>query len=173
MGAMSSASLLAISSGVQGASSLGQGYAQMGAKVAQGDFEQRMAEMNARRADFLAEDAIKRGERDAAKVKKRGQQVIGAQRAAMAAQGIEVNDGSALAIQEDTAAMAAEDAVTVKNNAWREAWGFRVKAEDTRGAGRMARMSARREGRMSFLTGGMQAAGHFLNAAGQYQKGNE
>lgn len=173
MGTMSSANLLALSSGIQGASSLAQGYVQKEAYKAKGDYEQAMGEINARRAEFQAEDSIKRGERDAAKVKKEGKRLRGAQRAAMAAQGIEVNDGSALAIQEDTAALAAEDATTVKNNAWREAWGFKVQASDYRAAGRMAKMAARREGRTSFLTGGMQAASYGLQGYGQYQKGKE
>lgn len=170
MGA-TSANLLALSSGVQSVSAVGQGYAQSQALKARGDYESRMMELNARRAELSAADAIRRGEKDATEVKKQAKKLVGSQRAAMAAQGIVLDDGSALDIQEDTAAMGAEDAMTVRNNAWREAWGFRTQASDYRGQAKFARMAARNEARTTLLTGGMRALGYGAEAVGHYQKG--
>lgn len=170
MGAMSSANLIALSAGVQGTSSLAGGYAEGQGYAARGRFEQAAANIGADSAEWLAADAIRRGDREATEVKKAGRQVRGAQRASMAAQGINVDSGSALAIQEETADLAEEDAETVKGNAWREAFGYKTQATRMRTEGDLARRAGRKKAQQTFLTGGMQAVGYGLQGYGNYQK---
>ncbi len=50
--------------------------------------------------------------------------MIGRQRAAFASGGIDVNTGSPLDIQADTARFGRLNAMTIRNNAAREAWGY-------------------------------------------------
>lgn len=142
-------------------SSIVQGAAARNAGAAQ----ESLYNTNAKFAELAADDAIKRGDKNAAEVKQAGKRMIGTQRASLAAQGIEVDSGSAQAIQEDTAAITAEDAMTVKNNAWREAWGFKVQAAQDTAKGRFARLEGDAAFGSSLLTGGLKAAGGILKGA--------
>ncbi|KAF0146654.1 MAG: hypothetical protein FD153_1 [Rhodospirillaceae bacterium] len=51
------------------------------------------------------------------------EQLLGEQRTALAANGVVVDDGSAQDIQRDTQTLGAMDALTIRGNAAREAWG--------------------------------------------------
>lgn len=93
-----------------------------------GAYQRQTFEMNAKIAEFQAEDAIRRGDEEANKLLTNVQKLIGSQRTATAAQGIEVDSGSALDIQLDTAALGAVDAQTIKTNAYQEAFGFKAEA---------------------------------------------
>lgn len=57
-------------------------------------------------------------------------QVIGMQRAQLAHSGIDIGSGSALRLQEDTARVGELDALTIRNNAARAAYGYEVQASD-------------------------------------------
>lgn len=166
--AAATSALMMASYGVQGTASLVGSYAQASAQRAQGDYQKKMFEMNARFANLNAEDAIKRGDKEASLVKNRARQMIGAQRSSMAAQGIAVDSGSAMDVQLDTASAGVQDAMTVRNNAWREAWGYRVQAQDLMHQGAMAKIAGRSAASQTLLTGGISAIGSFAKGAGQY-----
>jgi len=131
---------------------------QAGAQREAGLAQQSTADFNARMSELRAVDAIRRGRRASTEVRRRGKTKVGAQRAALAAQGIDISEGSALEIQEETAELSELDALTVKNNAAREALGFKIKAADERFGGELARISANVRASQTILTGGMQAA---------------
>lgn len=143
--------------GALAALQLSSGYSQAQAIEAEGDYQQSIYNINARFADVQAEDAIKRGDKEAIQLKKQAKKLIGSQRVALAAQGIDIESGSALEVQEDTAALAADDVMTIKNNAWKEAWGYRVQAFDFRNRGEFAKLSAKNKARNTLLTSGIQA----------------
>lgn len=92
----------------------------------------RLAEYNAGVSDLLAKDAIDRGEDEARLVGKQVEQVVGSQRATMAANGIDVGFGTAVDLQADTAWQGELDALQIRTNAMREAWGYQVEATDMR-----------------------------------------
>jgi hypothetical protein len=138
------------------------------AMKAQGEYQSRILEDNAKISDFQAQEALKRGDREAKDLKKAGQQLIGSQRAALAAQGIDVNRDDAATVQSQTAGQIAEDAVTLKNNAWREAWGYRVEAQNQRQQAKFARQGAQTNARATLLTGGLQAVNSFADGAYKY-----
>lgn len=140
------------------AGTMANSYQQSQAIKAQARYQSSMLESNRRLADIQAEDAIKRGKDEALKVKRQTKQIVGAQRAAMAAQGLDLGADDALAIQEETRQLGAEDAQTVKNNAWREAWGYRVQAENYSNQATMTSLAAKNEARNTLLTGGLSAA---------------
>lgn len=105
-------------------SSMQQGNAQN----AQAQAAATTARTNAGYANKAAADAITRGTYDADIQRIRTSQSIGTQRAAMAANGGQVNSGSNATIQEDTAQLGELDALTIQNNAAREAYGYKVQA---------------------------------------------
>ncbi|WP_332774437.1 hypothetical protein [Pseudomonas sp. ESBL1] len=113
---------------------------------------------NAAFAGEAANDAIKRGEFEADQSRIDTRNMIGAQRAGFAANGVDVNSGSAADIQDDTAALGELDALTIKNNAAREAWGYRTQQQQNVLAANTARQSGRAGMFGSLLTAGAQGA---------------
>ena len=72
---------------------------------------------------------------DAGRVQEQAQrqktaQMIGAQRAAMAANGIDISSGTPARIQESTGIVGELDALTIRNNAARQAYNYQVQAGD-------------------------------------------
>ncbi len=150
--------MAAASSILLGSAILGGAYSQSQGMRAQGDFQRRQSELNSRFAGMQAEDASKRGEKDAGDYMKKVKGMAGSQRAALAAQGIDVTQGSAADIQAETLELGARDAQTIRNNAFREAWGYRVQAAGVRAQGEMAQIGAYGEARNTMLSGAVRAA---------------
>ena len=151
----------------QGLSGFANAYSQATAYEIQGNYQKNAAEFNAKLAEIQGEDAVRRGDRAAAQVIKQGRQAQGAQRASLAAQGIDVNSGTAAQIQEDTAVLSELDALTVKTNAWRERWGLKVSAVNSTAQGQYLDTAATQASRSTLLTGGLQAA-NTATRAGDY-----
>lgn len=157
-------STLSVLVAAQGAQSLAGAYSQSQALQAEGAASKTLANANARFSDLAADDAVIRGEKEAVRIKRDTKRLIGSQRVALAAQGIDVGSGSALDVQEDTAAFGATDAETARNNAWREAMGYKVQAADQRFRGDFAERSSRSAARSTLLTGGLQAINYGAQA---------
>jgi hypothetical protein len=126
--------------GMQAVTSIVNSYTASQSKKVSQDYESAIYDTNAYISQIQAQDAIKRGEEEARRIKERSRIITGAQRAAMAAQGIEVNEEDALKVQQDTAGLAAMDALDVKNNAWREAWGYSIQADKYSTASRFSKI---------------------------------
>jgi hypothetical protein len=106
---------------------------------AQGLAEQRsaydqagLADYNAQVADLQATDAIDRGRDEESRFRTGVRGLIGSQRAGIAAGNVDVGFGSAVDVQADAAFLGEMDALTIRTNAAREAWGFKVQSEDYR-----------------------------------------
>lgn len=164
--------LMATAAVVAAGTSLANGYAQQQAALGNAAAQKGTADVNARLSTVAADDAIARGEKDAAKIKANARRITGSQRAAMAAQGLDPDVGSGLDLQTDTAVLSSADAATVRNNAWREAWGYRVEAVNATAAGRYAEISGNAAARASILTGSLEATRYGLQA-GYYAKGGK
>lgn len=150
--------LFAASSAVNAVGSAASSYQQSQAIKAQGNYQKNQLQFNAQVAELQATDAINRGNKEASTKKRQTKQIIGSQRAALAAQGIEVNEDTASLIQQDTAGLGAEDVQTIKNNAWREAWGYRVQALDYNSKAGFTSVASRFNSNQTLLTGGLQFA---------------
>ncbi len=120
-------------------------------------YQQSVYESNARMAEIQAMDAVKRGDTASKETQARAKRLIGSQRAALAAQGQDLETGSALQIQQDTAEIGAADALTIRNNAWREAWGYQSQAEQYRTQSIFSGMTASNNSGNTLLTGGLNA----------------
>ena len=154
--------------GLQGGLAINQAIQQSKAIKAQAKYQQQMADTNAKMAELQGSEALRRGEKEAQQIKKQGQRVIGAQRVALAAQGINLDEGTALELQQDTAQQAARDAVTTRNNAYREAWGYKVEALNQTTQGKFIGASAKSQSYNTLMTGGLQALGYGVQGAQNY-----
>lgn len=108
------------------------GAAQAGQSVLQGEQRAATATSNAELLDLKAADALKRGGIAEDIQRNKGAQLMGFQRAAMGASGIQVDSGSGGKVLEQTAAMTELDALNTRTNAMREAWGYSTEAQSQR-----------------------------------------
>ncbi|MDD2709804.1 MAG: hypothetical protein PHV34_17615 [Verrucomicrobiae bacterium] len=107
------------------------------------EYNARIAERNAQQSELLAQDAIARGKIDAEAQRKETALKIGAFQASRGGSGLLVNSGSNLDVREDMAGFGELDALTIENNADREAWQLRNQATDYTLQANLARMSKR------------------------------
>lgn len=149
---------------LQGTSSLSSSIQSAGALKSQGVYEQSVAETNKKIADYQASDALKRGDKAVAEHNKAVRSLLGKQRASLAAQGIDISSGSAADIQSDTQYLGALDALTIKHNAAREAFGYQTQAIGYGAQGRFASLAANNQANNTLLTGGMNFLGAGLKA---------
>jgi hypothetical protein len=124
--------------------------------------EAAVLEYNAKVADLQAQDAIARGNEEENRYRTQVRGLVGSQRVAGAASNVDVGFGSALDVQVDTARQGELDALTIRNNAAREAWGYSVQAEDTR----MRAQIVRKGGKNAIAAAGSRANQAYLGAAG-------
>lgn len=111
----------------------GQAAKAAGAKGKEASDDQAaLSDYNAHIADLQAQDATERGYEQESRFRSQVRGAIGAQRAGFAGGNIDVGYGSAVDVQGDAAFLGELDALAVRHNAAREAWGFGVQAEDLR-----------------------------------------
>lgn len=134
----------------------------------QARFSSEMNAINKRRAELAAEDALKRGDKAKAAHLQKVKGFSGAQKVALAAQGVALDKGSAADIQEDTQMLGYEDALTIQNNAFREALGYGQQAQAYATQGAMAQIEGASRASSTMLTGGMRGIGYM---ADWYDKG--
>lgn len=120
-----------------------------------------ISQSNARVAEMQARDAMNRGQEAEGRSRQRTRKLIGSQRTALAAQGIRLDSGSALDVQLEAGDMGELDALTIKNNALREAFGFRSEARNITMQGPMASQASMNQGMETLLTGGIKAVDYY------------
>jgi hypothetical protein len=112
-----------------------QAYAQREA----GEAQEAIAKRNAKLLERSADDALARGNEEVIAHRRRTRMLVGSQRATAAAQGLDVNSGVSLDLQDQATMHGAADEATIRRNAWREAYGIRTQAGNQRMEGRYAR----------------------------------
>lgn len=130
----------------------------------------QVQDMNAQIAERKAKDALERGALEEQRKRQEVAQLRGRQTAALAANGVDLSFGSPLDTIVDTAVLGEMDALTIRTNANRESYDFRVEAANQR-----AGASASRAQGENALTGSyLNAGGTILAGAGKaygYSKG--
>lgn len=119
-----------------------------------------VARENARISEEKARLALEAGQASEQNTRLRTSGLIGTQRAAMAANGIDLGEGTANDILTTSAYMGERDALTVKDNAARQAWGYRV--EGINASNNAVALDRTRDG----IDPAMTAAGSLLTTAG-------
>lgn len=153
---------MAAAMGSNALSSVAGAYANAQAYKSQGNFQNQIYKFNSQVAKVQAEDALKRGEESVTNLNKSVKKLVGSQRASLAAQGISLESGTPLELQQDTAYMGALDAITIRNNAYREAWGYKSQAISSALQGEFASLAGQNNYQNTLLTGGLQGIGYLL-----------
>lgn len=87
-----------------------------------------IADTNARIAELGAQSALQQGEKEVGRLTLRAGQIKSSQRAAMAANGVDLGVGNAAEVQASTDIMKEIDANQITANAVNNAWGIRTQA---------------------------------------------
>ena len=140
-GALAQASLISQIGGV--AASMAGGYYSAKSQKSAAGFNAAMAELNARQSEQQAQSALQQGQRQVAAITLKAGQLKSAQRAALAANGVDLGTGSAAELQASTDIMKAADAGTAELNALQAAWGYRMQGVNSKNQALMARAQAR------------------------------
>jgi hypothetical protein len=106
-------------------SAIGQAQ-QAGASASMANYQAQVARNNQMVAEWNAQRALQQGQVDEQNQRFKSAALLGSQRAALASQGGDINSGSPLDIQSDTARAGEYDAQTIRNNAATKAYGYRV-----------------------------------------------
>lgn len=116
----------------------------MGAKAQQASLrsQARIAEINASIADAAARSTLMASERQEQSIRLRGAQTKASQRAATAANGIDIGVGTPVDIATSTDYITEVDANTAKANGIAAAWGQRIQANNLRREATASRASA-------------------------------
>jgi hypothetical protein len=158
--------------GIMAASSLASGISEGEAARAQGDFAAAQGEANAKMAELQASEVEKKGQKDASIFRRKGRGQIGAQKAALAAQGIDIGSGTAAEQIEESGQFLEEDASRIRMNAIREAYGLKTEAINLRTQGQFDQIAGKAKQRSSLLTGGLKAAGYGAEGYAKYREAN-
>lgn len=121
----------------------------------QGQTNAEIANANAKTAEYAAQDALRRADKDAEAVQRRTAQMVGAQRAGFAAKGLDISDGTPADVIDQTNFFGVADAGTARYNGKVEAYNDRSRA---------AGFSAQAQAAQS--NGIYGAAGSLLTSAG-------
>ena len=132
-----------------------QGYA---AKQ-QGQFEDDVSRYNARQMENQATRTRNVGIDEEMKHREKVAQLTSTQRAQLAASGVDIESGSALALQEDTATLGEADALRIRSNFADRAASLDDQADITRAQGRAAQTAGQRAFAGSLLSAGGTVAG--------------
>lgn len=158
------------------ASAVGNYYSAQSQKSSLG-LQATIADINAQTAESTAQQALFSGQRLEQASRLRTAGIKGRQTSSLAANGIDLGQGSALRTLTDTDTFGEIDANTIKANAVRSAWGYRTQATNYQNQALQARASASAISpamslTSSLLGGATQVAGSWysFNKAGAFAK---
>lgn len=141
-------------------------YSSAEAQSSADEYAASVARNNETVAEWQAGDAQRRGAEATAATRRKYMSLQGTQRANMAARGLDITDGSANSILQDTSFFGQYDENTVRANAAREAWGYKVQAGNF--ADEAGFRQASSDGRSPILSGAMAGAtAYFGSRAGR------
>jgi hypothetical protein len=124
--------------------------------VQQGQFQSQVAKNNALAQQYMVDDALARGRRDEQEHRYKVAAIKGQQRAAFGASGVALDSGSPLEVLGDTAMLGELDALTIRTNAQREAYGHQA-----------AKANYLADSQLSKTKGRYGAAGTLLTGSGR------
>jgi hypothetical protein len=122
----------------------------------QANYQADIENQNKKTALLAAADAIHRGDIAETAARTRTRLLISKQRAGFAAAGVELGSGSPASTTADTAMFGEMDALTIRNDAAREAWGYVAQSEDFKRRAALVKSAARNNQGATLLTGGSQ-----------------
>lgn len=165
-GGISATTLLAGAS--LGLTAIGTGVQTAGI-LSQAKHRQRILRRNAALAEEQAEDAKKRGREAETRHRMAVLQLSGRATTAMAASGVEIGSGTPASLLEEIDVMGELDALTIRSNAEREAWGYRAQAGGYRAQAGLAGRAGAYGAATSLLAGASTMANQWYQYRHPYQ----
>jgi hypothetical protein len=130
-------------------------------------YRAQVAENNAKISEENARLETAAGEANTEQALLRGRARVGQIKAAQAASGVEINSGSSATISEAASELAMLDAMTIRSNSARKAYGYQVEATSQRANAQLGEASARN----AQIAGDYAVTGSLLGtAAGMFGK---
>ena len=151
-----------MSGGAGGAAQAGIGALQILNAKQTADAQRRQAEFAARQQEFNSqltamqiEDVEAIAKQDVQRRQRQLKQMVGSQKVALAAQGIEVEGELGEALEADERLYAAEDINAIKNNAWRQAMGLEIESRGMLMQAKQTRLGGKIQSRQTMATGAL------------------
>lgn len=145
------------------------------AAQAQMDYQAQVNKKNAMIAQQNAEDKRQEGIEESRMTRLKTAQKIGLQQSALAANGVDVSEGTALDIIEDTSAMGELDALTTRYNYEKQALAYEQQAgnfENQANLDIIAGQNARSAGTLNSISAGINGLGNMASVASKWYGGN-
>ena len=139
------------------AATLISGYA----AVKQGETASDIAEHNAKVENYKAQSVIQDAGLMEDRQRARVRQIRGAQLAALGASSIDPTTGTASKVLDQTTTMGELDALTIRSNALRQAWGYETQAGLDLFQGKASKQAGQLQGFGTLLAGGSRAYGMY------------
>lgn len=138
----------------------------------QAEYNARQAEYNAALIDYQKEDIEDQRDLAIARRYEQTRQILGSQKAALAAQGIDVEGDIGQTFEDQERKFAIDDVHTIKNNAWREVFGLEVEQQSLRSEAVFTRLSGESEASQTIATAGREMLGGTAKGLGTIRKYN-
>jgi hypothetical protein len=122
--------------------------------VGQAKYQTKVASNNALSAKYAADDATARGAVEEQQQRNKTRAIMGQQRAALAANGMDATTGTGSQLLTDAAGFGEYDALTVRNNAMKQAYGLNLQSDNLLSEGKAAKAAGYNTAAGSLLTGG-------------------
>ncbi len=148
---------------VQGAMQMQQANAQAAAVEQEGRNANTIAQFNAGQNELAADDAVRRGSVEASDKREIARKLNATGSTRMAGAGLVDNTGTNVDMLAQNAQMGEYNALTVMNNAEREAYGFRAEAKGQRLGGQVALNNSKFQADTMKYNGKLGAAGTIVS----------
>ncbi len=135
-------------------------------KKKEGQYRAEVAQQNAELDDYRAAQAATIGAVQEDQHRAKVRQMVGSQRASLAANGLDLGSGTAADMVDETQAAGEVDALTIRFNAMNEAWGYRTSAVNERNGGKFAKWAGKREATGAYLSTAASVASQGSSAYG-------
>lgn len=130
-----------------------------------------ISDINARISETSAQQTLLSGQREEQKSRIATANLKGTQRVNLAANGVDLGEGSAVQILTGTDVMGEIDANTIQQNAIRSAWGYRTQASNSKAQASMSRAASGAISPSSAFTSSLiGSAGQVASSWYQYSK---
>lgn len=145
------------SAGVSALSAISGAFTQSAAYRAQGDIESTISRINANIANLQSSEALEAGDIAASRAKLKYDQEAGSVLSSQGASGVDVSSGSSALVRNSIRFSGAQDALTIRNNAQRQAFGYKTQALQATYSGKISQLTANAQSEQALLNGGLSA----------------
>lgn len=143
--------------GLSALTSIGGAISDFKTIQAQGEYEAQIAQTNAAIAKYSATQTLEAGNEASSKYVERGRQVEGSILAGQGGSGVAVGSGSSAIVRAAARNAGIQDALTIRNNAARRAWGYEFQSLEDQQQAKFVKMTAGVKARQTLLSGGLKA----------------